>query len=85
MVFHVEVDHGSVRFAAGPSRHPDVTFAQDHATAVAVGTRRAVAPSRVHGRAGSASSGDVEALTRHVDAFDGVDDVFRVGPRPTAY
>lgn len=75
VVWHVAVDHGSVRFLPGPAEAPDVTFQQDHATALAVGrgeqsaqTAFMIGKLRV--------GGDVGLLLEHQDAFGAVDDVF---------
>lgn len=84
IAFHVDIDHGTVRVRSGAAGHPDVTFQQDHATAVAVGTgdlsaQTAFMIGKLRVR------GDVETLMRHQDAFDGVDDVFMAVRTGTAY
>ena len=82
--WHVAVDHGSVRVLDGPAEAPDVTFTQDHATAVAVGTGTLSAQAafmlgklRVVGTVG--------LLVQHRDAFDGLDDVFAEVRSTTSY
>ena len=84
VAFHVAVDHGSVRFRSGRAPEADVTFTQDHGTAVAVGTGELSAQTAfMIGKL--RITGDVEALMRHMDAFDGVEDVFESVRASTAY
>lgn len=73
--WHVTVDHGKVRVEPGPAAQPDVTFTQDHATAVAVGTGQLSAQAAfMLGKL--RVGGTVGLLVQHRDAFDGLDDVF---------
>ena len=73
--YHVVVDHGAVSVVPGPAAKPDVTFTEDHATAVAIGrgelsaqTAFMVGKLRV--------GGDLERLLDQQDSFSGIDDVF---------
>jgi putative sterol carrier protein len=82
--WHVAIDHGSVRVAAGAAEHPDVVFRQDRATAVAVGrgelsaqTAFMIGKLRVDGNVG--------LLLQHHDLFDSVDDVFSAVRATTDY
>ena len=82
--WHVSVDHGAVRVLAGPADAPDVTFTQDYATAVAVGTGELSAQAAfMLGKL--LVGGTVDLLVQHRDAFDGIDDIFAEARSTTTY
>ncbi len=73
--YHVVVDHGTVSVVPGPAAQPDVTFTEDHATAVAISRGQLSAQGAfMVGRL--RVGGDLERLLTHQDAFAGIDDVF---------
>lgn len=77
--WHVVVDHGSVRFVAGPATDPTVRFTTDAATARAISTGAATAQSAFMGgtlRVG----GDTGVLIEHHEVLAGLGDVFAAVP-----
>ncbi len=73
--YHVVVDHGAVSVVPGMAAQPDVTFTEDHTTAVAIG--RGELSAQAAFMVGKLRvSGDLERLLTHQDAFSGIDDVF---------
>ncbi len=82
--YHVVVDGGSVAVHGGRAEAPDVTFTQDHATAVAIGRGELSAQAAfMVGRL--RVDGDVGLLMRHAAAFDDVDDTFAPVRATTEY
>ena len=72
--FHVVLDHGEARVAAGPASAPDVVFTHDYETAAAIadGTLSAQAAFMIGKlRVG----GNLTALIEHQRALNGLDDV----------
>ncbi len=75
VAWHVVLDHGNVAVRPGPAAVADVTFRQDHATAVAI-TRGELAAQAAFMVGRLRVGGDVAGLIRHQRALAGVDDVF---------
>ncbi len=73
--YHVVVDHGAVSVRPGRAAQPDVTFTEDHATAVAIG-RGELSAQAAFMIGKLRVRGDLERLLIHQDAFSGIDDVF---------
>ena len=72
VTYHVVVDDGSVDVRPGEAEQPDVTFIQDHATAVGIGTGTVSAQAAfMLGRLRVA--GDLPLLVTHRDAVAGLD------------
>jgi len=72
VTFHVVLDDGAVAVRRGEALDADVTFTQDHATAVAVATGEMAAQAAfMVGRL--RVTGDVQRLMEHRDAFSGLD------------
>ena len=72
VAFHVVFDDGTVAVRPGEAQAPDVTFVEDHATAVAVASGEMAAQAAVMvGRL--RVTGDVQLLMQHRDAFSGLD------------
>ena len=79
VAFHVVLDDGKVAVRRGAAAAPDVTFVQDHATAVAVATGELAAQAAfMSGRL--RVTGDVQRLMQEKDALAGLDRVL-VGVR----
>ena len=77
--WHVVIDHGTVRFVAGPATDPTVRFTTDEATARAISTGAATAQGAfMHGRL--RVGGDTGALIAHHDVLAGLGDVFAAVP-----
>lgn len=70
--YHVVVDDGTVTVRPGEAEAPDVTFAQDRATAVAVATGE-VAAQTAFMNGDMRVTGDVQLLMEHRDALAGLD------------
>ena len=72
VAFHVVVDDGTVTVRPGEAPSPDVTFLQDHDTAVAVATGELAAQTAfMVGKLRVV--GDVQLLMQHRDALTGLD------------
>jgi putative sterol carrier protein len=75
VAWHVVLDHGDVAVRPGPAEAPDVTFRQDHPTAVAINRGKLAAQAAfMVGRL--QVGGDVAGLIRHQRALADIDDVF---------
>jgi len=84
VTYQVVLDHGTAAVRAGAEGRPDVTFRQDHATAVAIGSGELSAQAAF--MIGKLTvRGDVGALLAHQRAFDGVEDVFATVRAATEY
>ena len=84
VTYHVVLDHGKVAVRSGEAVAPDVTFEQDHETAVAVARGDLAAQAafmsgrlRVHG--------DVQRLIDDRAAFAGLDGALRAVRSSTEY
>jgi putative sterol carrier protein len=74
VAFHIELGDGKVAVRAGEAPSPDVTFSQDHATAVAVATGQLAAQAAfMAGRL--RVGGDVQRLMQEKGALAGLDRV----------
>lgn len=82
--YHVVVDAGSVAVRPGRAEDPDVTFCQDHATAVAVG-RGDLSASAAFMVGRLRVGGDIGLLMAHADAFTDVHDTFAPVRATTEY
>jgi putative sterol carrier protein len=72
--YHVRVGGGAVTLIRGQAANPDVTFAEDYATAAAIASGEMTAPAAL--LAGRIRvGGDVAALMAHVGAFTANDPV----------
>jgi alkyl sulfatase BDS1-like metallo-beta-lactamase superfamily hydrolase len=72
--YHVVLEEGKVAVRAGEAAAPDVTFVQDHATAVAVACGELAAQAAfMSGR--MRVTGDVQRLIDEKDALTGLDRV----------
>jgi putative sterol carrier protein len=75
VTFHLDIADGDVSVAQGVAADPDVTFTQDHATAVAIG--RGELSAQAAFMAGRLRvGGNVALLMEQQRAFSGIDDVF---------
>jgi putative sterol carrier protein len=84
VAYHVVLDDGTVSVRPGDADRPDVTFVQDHATAVAVATGELPAQTAfMTGRLRVA--GDVQLLMERRDALAGLDDALRTVRAQTEY
>lgn len=84
VTYHVVLDQGSVAIRSGSIDEPDVSFRQDHGTAVAIGQGELSAQAAfLIGKL--TVRGEVGLLLRHQDAFDGVEDVFAAVRATTDY
>ncbi len=75
VAWHVVLDHGDVAVRPGRAEAADVTFRQDHATAVAI-SRGELAAQAAFMVGRLRVGGDVAGLIRHQRALTEVDDVF---------
>jgi len=75
VAYHLILDHGSAAVRSGRADQHDVTFRQDHATAVAIGSGELSAQAAF--MIGKLTvGGNVGMLLEHQAAFDGVEDIF---------
>jgi hypothetical protein len=77
--WHVAIDHGTVRFVAGPAPDPTVRFTTDEVTARAISTGTATAQGAFM-RGTLRVGGDTSALIDHHDVLAGLGDVFAAVP-----
>lgn len=77
--WHVAIDHGTVRFVAGPAHDPTVRFTTDEVTARAISTGAATAQGAFM-RGTLRVGGDTSALIEHHNVLAGLGDVFAAVP-----
>jgi putative sterol carrier protein len=82
--YHVVVDHGKVAVRSGEAVAPDVTFEQDHETAVAV-ARGDLAAQAAFMSGRLRVQGDVQRLIDEKDALTGLDRALRDVRASTEY
>jgi putative sterol carrier protein len=84
VTFHLDIADGNVSVAPGAAPDPDVTFTQDHETAVAIG--RGDLSAQAAFMAGRLRvGGSVALLMEQQRAFAGIDDVFAEVRSRTTY
>lgn len=84
VAYHVDLDHGAATVRSGTADRPDVTFRQDYATAVAIGSGELSAQAAfMVGKL--IVGGDVGMLLTNQRAFDGVEDIFASVRAATEY
>ncbi len=82
--WYVTIADGAARVVAGDATAPDVTFTQDHATAVAIGSGELSAQAAfMLGKL--RVGGDVTRLIAQRELFEGLDDVFAAVRAATTY
>lgn len=82
--WHMAIGHDDAGVTAGPAPAPDVTFTQDHATAVAIGTGELSAQAAfMLGKL--RIGGDVSRLIAQRELFEGLDDTFAEARAATQY
>ena len=77
--WHVAIDHGTVRFVAGPAPDPTVRFTTDEVTARAISTGTVTAQGAFM-RGILRVGGDTSALIEHHSVLAGLGDVFAAMP-----
>lgn len=82
--WHLTISSSDANVVAGPADAPDVTFTQDHATAVAIGTGELSAQAAfMLGKL--RVGGDVSRLIAQRELFEHLDDTFGEARAATTY